>query len=602
MPTMNTGLGGPAGYGENVYSTTPKVAGNNDDGSINIDLTSVFGVSGINFFGTDYTSLYLNSNGLITFDGPQTAYTPSGIAGLSEPAIAPFWTDVDVNKGGEIYWDVDPANGQITFTWLDVAPYRNAATAGTNSFQVVLTSNGNGDFEVEFIYEDIQWTNGFTGDATVGVTDGASQDFELEGSGDPTILSTYDNNDFDVGQEDGVWSFRVRDGLPDYRDYVVEGTDLGETIDASFIDEDGDRVDFGDHIDNSNDDEIAAGGGNDSVLAGVGEDTVRGDEGNDTLLGQAGDDTLNGGIGDDSLLGGAGNDVFVYNVGDGADIIADFNVGNSGAIGDGDASNNDVIDLSAFYDSMGELRADFDDDGVLNQSNSIPNGGTVDYSDNAQFGSGDSLTFQGADRYDLTADNTGVVCFVKGTLIATPLGAQPIETLRPGALVQTRDNGVQTLRWIGRRRLGRTKLQRQPDLKPIRIAPGLVGGEAPLIVSPQHGVLIALEGAETLVRARHLAMMSGGHARVLSGQREVIYYHMMFDAHQIVFANGAATESFYPGPHALGALSESARNEVFDLLPGVQQYGALHGFGPLARPFARRKDLPESLTALSAVA
>lgn len=46
---MNTVLGGPAGYGENVFSSTSKVgSGNNDEGSVEIDVTSVFG-DGIDF-------------------------------------------------------------------------------------------------------------------------------------------------------------------------------------------------------------------------------------------------------------------------------------------------------------------------------------------------------------------------------------------------------------------------------------------------------------------------------------------------------------------------------------------------------------------------
>ena len=244
MPTMNSNLGGPEGYGENVYSTSSKVAGNNDDGSIQIDVTPIFGSGGINFFGENYSSIYLNSNGLITFEGPQTSYTPVGITGLGEPAISPFWSDVDVTKGGEIYWDVDEESGQITITWANVAPYLGAGSGATNSFQVVLTDSGNGDFSVEFIYEDIEWTNGYTGTATVGVTDGADQDFELEGSGLGSLLDDYSETDFGVGQDDGIWSFSVRDGLPDYRDYIVEGTDGDDVIDASFIDEDGDIVDF----------------------------------------------------------------------------------------------------------------------------------------------------------------------------------------------------------------------------------------------------------------------------------------------------------------------------------------------------------------------
>ncbi|CUJ13903.1 Hint domain-containing protein [Cognatishimia activa] len=592
MPTMNSGLGGPAGYGENVYSTSPKAAGNNDDGSIEIDLTSVFGDAGINFFGTYYQSLYLNSNGLITFEGPQTAYTPSGISGLSEPAIAPFWSDVDVNKGGEIYWDIDEESGQITITWDDVAPYRNASTAGTNSFQVVITSTGDGNFTVEYIYENIDWTNGYTGDATVGVTDGGDNDFELEGSGDGSILNTFEGNDFDVGQDDGVWSFGVRDGEPDYRDYVVEGTDSGEVIDASFVDEDGDRVDNADHFDDSNNDEIAAGGGNDSVLAGLGDDTIRGDAGDDTLLGEAGNDILDGGVGDDSLVGGAGNDTFVYQPGDGHDTIADFGTDTAG-------DNADNIDLSGFYDSMVELRADLDDDGILNQSNSIENGGDVDYSNNDQFSDNDSLTFTNVDRRDFTEDNTGVVCFTKGAMITTSKGDVPIETLHVGDLVQTRDNGLQPILWIGCRRLGRKKLLERPDLKPVRIAPRLIGTSEPLLVSPQHGMLLSVDGEEKLIRAKHLAALDGGQARVAEGQREVVYFHILLEDHQIIFANGAPSESFYPGSQALGSLKTAARREVFTLFPELQNFSAAKGYGTQSRDFMKRKSLPDTLRAFA---
>ena len=66
MPTMTTGLGGPAGYGENVFSTTAKTVGSNDDGAVAVDISSVFG-SGLNFYGTNYSQLYVNSNGVISF-------------------------------------------------------------------------------------------------------------------------------------------------------------------------------------------------------------------------------------------------------------------------------------------------------------------------------------------------------------------------------------------------------------------------------------------------------------------------------------------------------------------------------------------------------
>lgn len=120
---MISGLGGSSGYGENSFKTNGvdhASYGTYDDSAVQIDVTSVFGASGINYFGTDYANIWVNSNGLITFDAHNTSYNPSGIAGLSDPAIAPFWTDIDIEKGGDIYWDVDTTNGTITITWLDV--------------------------------------------------------------------------------------------------------------------------------------------------------------------------------------------------------------------------------------------------------------------------------------------------------------------------------------------------------------------------------------------------------------------------------------------------------------------------------------------------
>lgn len=55
-------------------------------------------------------------------------------------------------------------------------------------------------------------------------------------------------------------------------------------------------------------------------------------------MGGKGDESLSGGTADDSSTGGDGNNIFVYTVGDGSDTITDFNAGNTGAPGDGDAT------------------------------------------------------------------------------------------------------------------------------------------------------------------------------------------------------------------------------------------------------------------------
>jgi hypothetical protein len=167
------GLGGDAGFGENTLER------GDDNSSGAIDITSVFGQQGLNFFGKDYTSIYINNNGNITFKEASRDFTPDQInAGADNPIIAPFWADVDTRGGAgtltlggnstgsnRVYYDLDSVNGVLTITWDDVG-YFNAHTDKLNAFQLQLISLGNGDFDVVFRYEDINWT---TGDASGGV-------------------------------------------------------------------------------------------------------------------------------------------------------------------------------------------------------------------------------------------------------------------------------------------------------------------------------------------------------------------------------------------------------------------------------------------------
>lgn len=216
MATINTGLGGPQGVGEGSVRGSTLTTGNYDDGSLNVNITSVFGASGINYFGTNYTSMYINTNGLITFNGPNTSYTPTALGGLTQPAIAPFWTDINITSGtatgtNNIYYDLDAGTGRVTVTWLGVAAYSGGGS-NRNTFQVVLQHTSNGNFEIDIIYQQIKWTNGGSGIAQTGMTNGGSQDFIIPGSGNSAALLGYPTASIDPNDPNGVWSNRYLNG------------------------------------------------------------------------------------------------------------------------------------------------------------------------------------------------------------------------------------------------------------------------------------------------------------------------------------------------------------------------------------------------------
>jgi Ca2+-binding RTX toxin-like protein len=328
MATLINGLGGTAGYGENSVRTATLSAGNLDDGSVLVNLTSVFGAGGINLYGTSYTSLYLNTNGNLTFGAANTVFNPTALTAVGRPIIAGLWTDINITNpttGGEIYWDVDPGTGKMTFTWLNVAPY---VGSGTNSFQIVLTNTGGGDFSVDYIYNTMGFTNGNGGQAVVGISNGTTIQTLAEGSGNAAILSTYPGNDFDTNDPAGVWGANFEGAAVFNGDGIVDGTAAADTITTGYVgDPGGDRIDTNDATGFSGttgqddyvraaagNDTVATGLGNDIVFGGTGNDVVTGGTGNDTLQGEADNDNLDGGSGNDSLYGGDGDDTLTGGV------------------------------------------------------------------------------------------------------------------------------------------------------------------------------------------------------------------------------------------------------------------------------------------------
>jgi hypothetical protein len=216
--------------------------------------------------------------------------------------------------------------------------------------------------------------------------------------------------------------------------------------------------------------------------------------------------------------------------------------------------------------------------------------------------------FTGYDSFSYTvADGNGgessayvtvevLPCFTPGTLIATPQGERLVEDLVVGDRVITRDNGMQEIRWIGRRELTGHELARKPHLRPVLIQQGSLGKNLPehdLLVSPNHRVLVAndktalyFEEREVLAAAKHLTGLDGVNEVDTLG---VTYIHMMFDNHEVVLSNGAWTESFQPGDLSLRGIGEEQRQEIFELFPELEHAEGLRAYGAARRSLRKHE-------------
>ena len=153
-----------------------------------------------------------------------------------------------------------------------------------------------------------------------------------------------------------------------------------------------------------------------------------------------------------------------------------------------------------------------------------------------------------------------------------------VEDLAVGTMVVTRDHGLQELRWIGSRVLGSKMLDVNPNMRPIRISAGALGGGLPkrdLLVSPQHRILVRSRiaqkmfgAAEVLVAAKQLLQIDG--IDIAQDVQGVEYFHFLFDRHEVVISEGAETESLYTGKEALKSIGHSAQEEIFALFPELR--------------------------------
>jgi hypothetical protein len=220
----------------------------NDDGSASLWLTAI-----LPFLDQNYDELWINNNGLISFDGPVHSYSPAAFTagGAGQPIIAPLWSDVDTRKyvapkpagsiqSQTVYYRFvyrepgaahpvplstadaiafdrveadmpavfpgDPAftpNELVIVTWSDVAQFPAGDVPG-NTFQLVLATDS--DRTYAFIrYQDISWTGGSANAAGIDAADGFNS-VAFPGSGSPAVSGLTSSSNVNMA---GLWAYRV---------------------------------------------------------------------------------------------------------------------------------------------------------------------------------------------------------------------------------------------------------------------------------------------------------------------------------------------------------------------------------------------------------
>ena len=144
-----------------------------------------------------------------------------------------------------------------------------------------------------------------------------------------------------------------------------------------------------------------------------------------------------------------------------------------------------------------------------------------------------------ADHSTLITEATA--CYCPDTLILTSRGEKPIERLAIGDRLVTKSGARRRIRWIGRRSYAGRFAAGQRHILPICIKANALEDKVPrrdLWISPQHAMY--LEGV--LIEAKDLV---NGVSIVQAEQVEKVeYFHIELEAHDLIIAEGALSESF----------------------------------------------------------
>ncbi|SLN19496.1 Hint domain-containing protein [Pseudooctadecabacter jejudonensis] len=377
---------------------------------------------------------------------------------------------------------------------------------------------------------------------------GTGNDTVTGGSGDDTIVLEDDFADDGAPGSETITGGETGETNGD----TLDGSDLTQDVTVTMTGDEAGTVTNGTGTATFSEiEQIETGSGDDTFFGGAGADSISTNEGDDQITISDGD-TADAGSGDDVItladtVGGPGDTITITG-------------------GAGDETTGDTLALGNLADLQDVLDNATDD-------------GTGSFSGSITLDDGTILNF---------SEIENIICFTPGTRIATPKGLRNIEDLKVGDMIVTRDHGLQPIRWIEARTVPGVD-----RFAPVRIRPNVLAGQTTdLLVSPQHRVLfqgyqaeLLFGESEVLVSAKHLV---DGMDVTQDDTGAVTYIHMMFDQHEIIYAEGAATESFHPGDIGFSAVGDAAREELFALFPELR--ADQNHYGSTARRCLKRHE------------
>ena len=257
---------------------------------------------------------------------------------------------------------------------------------------------------------------------------------------------------------------------------------------------------------------------------------------------------------------GTGDTQFGDNTDTGSGDVPDQDVTTSTVAG---INAGDTVDSRYYYEVTGS-------DGSSGRVYFIASNGATNYGDlmaaNFQLTPGVTYTFGAFNREGAVQYDDLVPCFTAGTRIETDDGDMLIEHLMAGDMVETMDHGMQPIRWIGS-----TTRPAINKFAPILFRKGALGNRRDLLVSPQHRMLISgwraelmFGECEVLVPAK--ALLSD-HKVIRKAGGLVTYFHILFDQHEIIFAEGCPSESFQPSGKNITGFDAGTYAEIIELFP-----------------------------------